>query len=330
MSDAGRRLRRGAASAVLALAIALAGATAGGSSRAAPAVAPAVAPTDAPDAAVTVAPDAARQSISVRDDLSRDIRLARPPRRIVSLCPPLTDTVCSLGECSRLVATDRFSDWPESVRSLPKAGGLDDPQIEEIVRLHPDLVLISSTQRITDRLRSFGIPALALDTESYGDIGHVISIVGTVLGLPERAVALNRQIEAEVHEIGRQAIAGRRGASPSVYYEVDGGPYAAGPASFIGELLTRLGARNIVAADLGPFPKLNPEYVVRHDPDVIFTAPADAPHLAERPGWDRIRAVRERRICSFPPEVHETIVHAGPRIVEGMRALAGCLARVWP
>jgi iron complex transport system substrate-binding protein len=268
--------------------------------------------------------------IVVRDDVHHEVELPHPPQRIVSLCPPLTETVCALGECGRLVATDRYSDWPASVKALPKAGGLDDPQIELIVRLHPDLVLISSSQRISDRLQQLGIASLALDTQTYAHISHVVAVIGTILGVPVRAAELNRRIEDGVHQIGEQAIAARHGPGPSVYYEVDGGPYAAGPGSFIGELLTRLGARNIVARDLGPFPKLNPEYVVRGNPDVIFTSPADVPRLAQRPGWDRIRAVRENRICSFAPEVHDTIVHAGPRIVDGMRALADCLARVSP
>ena len=158
----------------------------------------------------------------------------------------------------------------------------------------------------------------------------MITVIGTILDVPERAAALNRRIDAEVREIGEQAIAARRGAAPSVYFEVDPGPYAAGPESFIGEMLARLGARNIVDANLGPFPKLNPEYVVRRNPDVIFISPADAPHLADRPGWDQIRAVREERICSFPPDVRDTIVHGGPRIADGMRAIAGCLARMTP
>lgn len=268
--------------------------------------------------------------IALQDDLHHEIRLPHAPRRIISLSPPLTETVCALGECARLVATDRYSDWPDSVKSLPKTGGLEDPQIEPIVRLHPDLVLLSSSQRITDRLHDLGIESFALDTQTYAHIAHVITTIGTILDVPGRAAAINRRIDEEVRDIGAQAIARRRGPPPSVYYEVDGGPYAAGPESFIGELLTRLGTRNIVEQGMGPFPKLNPEYVVRHDPDVIFTSPANAPRLGERPGWNRIRAVREHRICFFEPAVHDTIVHAGPRIAEGMQALADCLARVSP
>jgi cobalamin transport system substrate-binding protein len=268
--------------------------------------------------------------IVVRDDLGHEITLAHPPQRLISLLPPLTETVCELGECGRLVATDRYSNWPDSVKALPKTGGLEDPLIEAIVRLHPDLVLLSSAQRITARLRELGIESVALDTQTYAHISHVITVIGTILDVPERAAALNRRIEAEVREIGEQTIAARRGAAPSVYFEVDPGPYAAGPESFIGEMLARLGARNIVDANLGPFPKLNPEYVVRRNPDIIFISPADAPHLADRPGWDQIRAVREKRICSFPPDVRDTIVHGGPRIADGMRAIAGCLARMTP
>jgi iron complex transport system substrate-binding protein len=268
--------------------------------------------------------------IVIRDDLNHEITLARPPQRIISLLPPLTETVCALGECGRLVATDRYSNWPESVKALPKTGGLEDPLIEAIVRLHPDLVLLSSAQRITGRLHELGIESLALDTQTYAHISHVITILGTILDVPERAATLNRSIDAEVREIGEQAVARRRGPPPTVYFEVDPGPYAAGPESFIGEMLARLGARNIVEANLGPFPKLNPEYVVRHNPDVIFISPADAPHLADRPGWDQIRAVREKRICSFAPDVRDTIIHGGPRIADGMRAIDSCLARVSP
>jgi iron complex transport system substrate-binding protein len=115
-----------------------------------------------------------------------------------------------------------------------------------------------------------------------------------------------------------------------VYFEVDAAPYAAGESSFIGELLSRLGVRNIVPAELGPFPKLNPEYVVRYNPDVIFVSPKEASTLAQRPGWAGIRAVQERRLCTLSPEERDTVVRPGPRVVEGMRALKECLDKVAP
>ncbi len=269
-------------------------------------------------------------SLVLRDDLKRTVDFAHPPLRIVTLLPSLTETVCALGACDRLVATDRYSNWPAHVQSLPKAGGIDDAQIELIVSLRPDLVLISSSQRVTDRLQDLGLVCFALSTDSYPDISHTVRTIGAILGVADRAQRLDEAIARDVRQIGAQAMARRGGDGPSVYFEVDGPPYAAGPSSYIGELLTRLGARNIVTPDMGAFPQLNPEYVVRHDPDVIFVSPAELAHLAERPGWDRIRAVREQRVCAFPAAVRDSIVRPGPRVADGMRAMADCLARVAP
>lgn len=280
---------------------------------------------------VLVAPSARAGGVNVqRDDLQRDVAFEHEPKRVITLLPSLTETVCALGACDRLVATDRYSEWPQQVRALPKAGGLDDAEVELIVELKPDLVLLSRSQRITDRLAELGIRSFALQTDRYSDIAHTVATIGAILGLDREAARLNESIAARVRQIGAQARARRHGEGPSVYFEVDRAPYAAGAGSFIGELLARLGARNIVGPDLGAFPKLNPEYVVRNNPDVIFISGADAPGLAQRPGWDQIRAVKEQRICSFAPEVSDTIVRPGPRVVEGMRAIDDCLARVSP
>ena len=103
-----------------------------------------------------LAAGAPSQAVVLRDDLQHAVTFDRAPQRIVSLLPSLTETICALGACSRLVATDRYSDWPVEVRALPKTGGLEDAEIEGIVRLAPDLVLLSRTQRITDRLHELG------------------------------------------------------------------------------------------------------------------------------------------------------------------------------
>lgn len=273
----------------------------------------------------------AQAQYSVRDDLQRELHFDRPPQRVITLLPSLTETVCALGECSRLVATDRYSSWPRTVVSLPKAGGLDDAQVELIVSLRPDVVLLSSSARVTDRLAQLGVKTFAIEAKTYAGIAHSIRVVAQVLGVPAKAVTLNEEVQRSIDALSREAMKRRRTASaPSVYFEVDAAPYAAGELSFIGELLARLGVRNIVPAELGPFPKLNPEYVVRHNPDVIFVAPKEAPTLAQRPGWAGIRAVREQRLCALSPEARDTVVRPGPRVVEGMRALSACLDKVAP
>ncbi len=266
-------------------------------------------------------------AVVLRDDLGRRVDVPTPPRRIVSLLPSLTETVCALGACDHLIAVGRFDDWPPAIRGLPRVGDLDQVSVERIVALHPDLVLLSNSQRAANRLGELGIPAFAIETDRYQDIARSIRLVGALLGRPRRAAALIAQIQAQVRRVSAAAIAARHGAAPSVYFEVDPAPYAAGPDSYIGGLMTRLGVRNIVPANLGLFPLLNPEFVVRANPDIIVVSRLDARRLAQRPGWAGIRAVRERHLCEFPAAVRDTIVRPGPRIADGLRALAGCFAR---
>jgi iron complex transport system substrate-binding protein len=284
----------------------------------------------APPEATAATSPTPQQDIMVRDDAGRKVRLGHPAQRVVTLLPSLTETVCALGACPRLVATDRYSDFPAEVRSLPKVGGLDDGEVEEIVRLRPDVVLLSLSQRITGRLQELGVHYVALDTQTFGHIARSVALVGQVLGLPERAKALNDEIDRSVRAVSESARARRHGAGPSVYVEVDRAPYAAGADSFIGEMLARLGARNIVTPDLGPFPRLNPEYVVRHDPDVIIVTEEELPDFAARPGWSEIRAVKEKRVCSFPPDTRYMIERPGPRVADGMQALETCLEHAAP
>jgi len=84
----------------------------------------------------------------VRDDRGAALLFPAPPARIVSLVPSLTESVCALGACARLVGTDRYSNWPAEVLKLPKLGGLDDAQVERIAALAPDVVLAAPSARI--------------------------------------------------------------------------------------------------------------------------------------------------------------------------------------
>ena len=110
-----------------------------------------------------------------------------------------------------------------------------------------------------------------------------------------------------------------------VYFEVSRGPYGAGAASFIGETLTRLGVKNVIPAALGPFPRLNPEFVVRANPDLIMVGSRSMQEMLSYPGWAGIKAVREQRICVFGVADADILVRPGPRMAEAARIMAQCL-----
>ena len=262
-------------------------------------------------------------ALQLTDDRGTHVTLARSPQRIVSLLPSLTETVCALGECRRLVGVDRYSNFPAAVRALPQVGGGIDPNIEGIVALRPDVVLMARSARGAERLESLGLKVLALEPQTAADAQRVLLTLGQLLEVPD-ALRIWRDIETGVAAAAQSLPPSARRAR--VYFEVGRGPYAAGPRSFLGEMLQRLGVRNIVAPELGPFPLLNPEYVVRADPDLVMIGERDAANLRQRPGWRNLRALREGRICVFSPDEADVLVRPGPRMAEAARLLARCIA----
>ena len=269
------------------------------------------------------APLAAAAGYSVEDDRGRRIELPAPPQRVVSLLPSLTETVCALKACTRLVGTDRWSNWPAEVLALPKLGGLEDTQIERLVALKPDLVLSAGSSRANDRLEALGLRVMALEPKNLQDTERVIGKVAQALGDPAAGAALWQRLQQRVAAAAARVPAAVRGQT--VYFEVGSAPYAAGEASFIGEVLTRLGMAHTVPAALGPFPKLNPEFVVRAQPQIIMASSRSLADMPNRPGWSALQALRDQRHCGFPAERWEMLIRPGPRLADAADALADCL-----
>jgi iron complex transport system substrate-binding protein len=266
---------------------------------------------------------AGAQALQLVDDRGSRVELPAPPRRIVSLLPSLTETVCALGACHLLVGVDRYSNHPQQVRGLPQMGGGLDANIEAIVGLKPDVVLMAGSGRGIQRLESLGLKVLALEPKDIADMRRVLELLARLLGSAGAAQvwqSIDGGIAAAARSLPPQARQAR------VYFEASRGPYAAGPRSFIGELLQRLGARNIIPAELGPFPLISPEFVVRADPDWLMVTELGAQELAQRPGWPGMRAMRQGRVCVFTPEQGDMLVRPGPRMAEAAWLMARCLA----
>ena len=270
-------------------------------------------------------------AVTVTDDRQVAVTFTQAPKRIVTLLPSLAETVCVLGACDRLVGTDKHANWPASVKALPKLGGLDDTQLEALVRLKPDVVLLAKSARIIARLEALGIPVLALEPQTHADVHRVLQTVAAVLQLPnaqDQADAVWQNIQRQVSQaksnIPAQAI------NTTVYLEASTGGYAAGEASFIGEIMRQLGLKNIVTSSMGAFPKLNPEFVVRANPQLIVLAQPMASNLSQRPGWSGIAAIKNKRACVFPSGQADILVRPGPRLGEAAQLINDCVQRSFP
>lgn len=249
-----------------------------------------------------------------------------PPRRIVSLLPSATEAVCALGACDRLVGVDDFSLDPPQVQALPRLGRTWEPSIEAVVQLRPDLVLTGRTPPVQQRLQALGLNVLEVDATTVADVQAALQRIDAALQLG-RADALWAGLQ---HRLQQQAaaVARQRQGLPAlrVYMEVDNAMYAAGPDSFMGQLLAQLGADNIAPPSATGFPQLTPEYVVRADPDLIVQSHAASVRaLAGRPGWRNLRVLRQGQVCQLNPQESRTVTHPGPHLDKAAAILAQCL-----
>lgn len=261
------------------------------------------------------------QALQITDDRGVTVRLAQSPQRIVTLLPSLTETVCELGQCQRLVGVDRYSNFPAHVRSLPQLGGGIDPNVEAVVALKPDVVLMASSSRAVQQLESLGIRVLALEPKNTASAKRVFLLIGELLEVADAGhlwLNIDAGVKAAAQSLPPTAFGLR------VYFEVGPG-YAAGPLSFIGETMTRLGLHNVIAPQLGPFPMINPEHVVRANPELILISERNSQGMAQRPGWGGIRAIREQRVCRLTSDEADVLVRPGPRMAEAARLVVQCV-----
>lgn len=255
--------------------------------------------------------------LTVKDQLGRSVVIASEPKKIVVLLPSHNEMIYALGAGPRVIGRDDYSDYPNDVQKLPKLGGLYNPNLEAIIALKPDLVLNSEYGDLTPKLEKAGLTVWAGSPQSFEDIFATITTLGQIVNHEDAALALNRKIRLELREI---EIVTKAIKKTSVYYEIDPTPYSVGPNSFIGSLLSKGGALNIIPANLGDFPQVSPELIVKQNPSVIIGVSCAI--ASKRPGWAALAAIKTNRCYTLTPEQDNLINRPGPRIAQGLKIIA--------
>jgi iron complex transport system substrate-binding protein len=256
----------------------------------------------------------------------RSVTFLGAPGRIVSLSPGHTEILYAVGAGGQLAGTDRFSDYPEAAKALPKID-YSNPNMEALVALRPDLLIASGRQR--NQVPAFeqaGLRVLLL--EEPGSVAGVlerIRLLGRITGHPEEGETLASRLQERVTAV-TDRLTGVSGG-PRVYHEIDPKLYSAAPSSFVGDLYVLLKAQNIAPSGGNSFPQLTAEAIIRADPEVIVLGdgifPGGTPEeVKRRPGWSTISAVRNNRVY---PVDDNTVSRPGPRVVDGLEQVARML-----
>ena len=254
-----------------------------------------------------------------------------PPHRIVSLSPTATEMLFAIGAGSQVVAVDDDSDYPPTAPRTSLSGL--EPNIEAIARYRPDLVVVTyDPEGFVHSLGALGVrvllePAAANLAGTY----HQIESLGEVTGHKVAAVALVRRMRAEIATAVAEVP--RFTSPPTYYFELEPDFYSVTSSTFVGQLLSAFGLRDIADTAKGAssgYPQLSDEYIVKADPEIIFLADTvccgqSARSVAARPAWRGIAAVRDGDVVPLNDDVAS---RWGPRVVVLARDIEAALWRI--
>ncbi len=248
--------------------------------------------------------------------------VAEPARRVASLIPSATDWLVAMGAADRLVARTDYDRSP-LLADVPSVGGGLAPSIEWLAAHRPDLVIAwadGPSRSTVGRLEALGIPVYVAPAETIDEAFAIAGDLGRLLGLEPAAESVMAEARAG---LDRVRAAARGHGDPATLILVGLDPItAAGPGTFIDELLGVAGGRNVLADLSLAWPPLSLEEVVRRDPDVIILGSGADPPLGvlrSRPGWRGLSAVRHGRVYPVEPDVSH---RWGPQLHETARLLA--------
>ncbi len=252
--------------------------------------------------ALLAAPNA-RAAVSARDDEGRELRLARPARRIVALSPQLVELSLAAGAGRFLVGTIGGARLPAAVHALARVGDAFGLNLEALAMLRPDLVLAwrsGVAPRQVEALRRLGIPVYWSDTRRLRDVGETVLRIGELAGT--LAVA---RTWAEAYFRRLRALRGHaRGLPPvRVFFQVWPAPLMSiGGGQLIDRAIALCGGTNVFGDLSAPAAQVSREAVLARDPQLIVAATQDARALQAWRGFPQVSAVRHGRLVLLDPD----------------------------
>lgn len=279
--------------------------------------------------AVALAPmRAAAQQVEVVDDLGERVRLAAPPRRIVSLAPHATELVFAVGAGARLVGAMDHSDYPPAARQLPRVGDSRSIDLEAVAALKPDLVIVwpsGNSPSQVERLAKMGLPVYRSEPRRLSEIADAMRRLGVLLGEAEAARVQAQAFERELTALRRQ----QEGKAPvRTFYQVWPQPLMTLNDQHLASDVIRLcGGVNVLGALAPLVPTVSTEAVLAAAPELILVSapPASAQAAQQIQAWrrfGRVAAVAHGQVRAVDPDL---LNRPTPRILLGAREVCEAL-----
>lgn len=265
------------------------------------------------------------QPVASVDGRGRMVRLASPPRRIVSLAPAVTEILFALGVGDRVVGATAFCDYPPAARRIPRVGD-STISVEKIVSRRPDLVVASgSADRkaidAMERMPSFRVPIFVVDPNSFEGLYAAIGAIGRIVGRPQQAAALCGSIRARVDAVVRAVSA--RADRPKVLIVVQPEPlWVAGSGTFMDEMVRLAGGVDVASGAGTGYHTFPIEKALAARPDVVLVGKEGLSRIRSSELWKATPAYRSNRIYAIDPSI---AARPGPRLADALEQIARLL-----
>lgn len=261
--------------------------------------------------------------VRLLDDAGQALVFERPPQRIISLSPHLTELLFAVGAGEQVVGVDSASDYPQAAQTLPRVGDYSRINHERILALKPDLVIVwMGGNRAADihALKQMGLPVLQTQATRLDDVARLLRLIGQASGHAGVGAAAALNFSKQLAML--QVPAGH--APPlAVFYQVWDRPLmTVGGTHWISDALVLCGARNIFADLDALSPVVSLEAVLRRAPALIVSG-SDAPDM--RLQWQRFASLPAVKNQAFVRVDADRLHRLTPRLVEGVAELCAAV-----
>ena len=251
----------------------------------------------------------------------------RRPQRIVCLTEEPAEILCALGLEDLIVGISAYTVRPPGLSDRkPVVSAYLDGSVTKIKALHPDLVIgFSDIQaNLAAKLIKAHLPVVIFNQRSIEDILDVILATARLVGAEDEGMTLLETYQRNLNDA--RSAANGLSHRPTVYFEEWDEPMITA-IEWVSELIEVAGGVPLfanAAREKGAQERIvTGEMVCAADPDLIIASwcgkAVDFDALVKRPGFDQLRAVRNKRMFEMDPSI---ILQPGPAaLTDGLNRL---------
>jgi len=262
---------------------------------------------------------------TITDQYNRTVTVEANPQRIVSLSPAHTEILYALGLGDRIVGVSEYSDYPPEATAKPSVGSYNEPNIETIISMAPDLVLATEEhEEEVTQLENRGITVVALVPKTVSEVLDTITIIGQITGKNDEAADLVDSLQGRIDAIAEKTKNLTAEQKPRVFCIIWHDPiWTVGAGTFHDELIQIAGGVNI-AHNLDGYVDMSLEALIAADPQIIIAGVGMGDggdiSLVAMQTDDRLRDIDARKTGKIYGANMDIVSRPGPRLADALEA----------